>query len=948
MIMNTSQRFAKRLTLLPLLTLVVALLSASTASAATSIRSAGSGNWNSLGTWSPAQVPGAGDIVTIRAGDTVTVTAAAAAATVSFATNSASTATLTVNSGFTLTLSGGITLSNSVSIATAATLAGAGTITCASVTVGGQNTPSGGTDTATLTSTISTLTISGNLTLTSMASGANYNNAYFNLNSGSVSVGGTVALTAPTGATVELAMDNTPASGTLTLSGSTPFTTSGSGTINFVHGTSDNVIYSGAAQTVRAATYRNLILSGSGIKTIPAGVTINGLVSIQGAATLTGTAITYSTAILEYKGSAAQTASLVEFPATLSSADVLIDNPSGVTLPAGKTLSGNLYLTNGVLAASTYLTMGAYTIYRSGGSVTGTIQGNNAYSVTYLGASKTTGPELSGTGLATVTVNLTAGQTLTLDQNRAPDTDLTIASGIFDIGGNTINNGDGSGTLTVSSGATLRIGVTGTLPSNYSTRTPAATSTIEFYGGDQAVPQITGTYGNLIISGTGTKTLSGAETVTTSLTLASSTFATAGLLTLGSGATIVRDAGTLTANANWPTFTTTVNVLYTNATAVTTGPEIPAGNTLLGNLTIAKSGGVTLGANAVVKSSGNLTLITGILTTTDSYSVSVTNTASTAVTAAAGWVNGTLRKTFATGNNQSFTFPIGDASVSAPVQFQRLTNNTATSDLSVKTTAGEYSLITASGLTQNKDVNRYWTLAKTGIGTITGSSPTFNFVAGDVDPGAATGSFIVRRYSGGSWFSPNLGPRTATSTTISNVIDTTMGDFVIGELNVAPVPTNPSLTRAPGASLKIPISTLFTTPDANGDPVALTGVTTPTGQGAAVSQNGTYVFYTPVNNNNDTIAYSISDGTGGTANGTITITVAAAGGTAQTITVSGAGTANIKFFGIPGIQYNLQRATSVGGPWTTIAGPTTAGSDGSFSFSDTPGNGTWFYRSIQN
>jgi hypothetical protein len=82
--------------------------------------------------------------------------------------------------------------------------------------------------------------------------------------------------------------------------------------------------------------------------------------------------------------------------------------------------------------------------------------------------------------------------------------------------------------------------------------------------------------------------------------------------------------------------------------------------------------------------------------------------------------------------------------------------------------------------------------------------------------------------------------------------------------------------------------------------------------------------------------------------------IVAAGGVAQTITVSG-GAATINFYGIPGIEYDVQRATSLGPSpppdWITInSSPLTASeNDGAFGYTDSSApNGTAYYRSIQH
>ena len=168
-------------------------------------------------------------------------------------------------------------------------------------------------------------------------------------------------------------------------------------------------------------------------------------------------------------------------------------------------------------------------------------------------------------------------------------------------------------------------------------------------------------------------------------------------------------------------------------------------------------------------------------------------------------------------------------------------------------------------------------------------------------------------------------------------------------INTPPAASSPTVTRGPGISLKVNIPALGT--DADGDTLSVTALGAGS-QGATITHNSAYVFYLPAsgNNNNDSITYTISDGYGGAASGTITVNVVAVGGIAQSITVTN-GVATIHFFGIPGFQYDLQRATSVNGTYSTVtaAGTQTAASDGQFSFTDSSApSGGAYYRSIQH
>ncbi|PYK99606.1 MAG: hypothetical protein DME19_08070, partial [Verrucomicrobia bacterium] len=196
------------------------------------------------------------------------------------------------------------------------------------------------------------------------------------------------------------------------------------------------------------------------------------------------------------------------------------------------------------------------------------------------------------------------------------------------------------------------------------------------------------------------------------------------------------------------------------------------------NLTINNSAGVTLGITMTVY--GTLTLSSGVLNTGTNL-INVTSTGAAAISggSSSSYVNGALQKAFGTaGNPQSFTFPIGDGSNYAPITLTSL-NVTTTGSLTANTTAGEHPNVSTSGINANKDVTRYWTLTNSPSGIVASSySATFNFVSGDVDAGANTGNFVVRRYTGG-WSTTTPGTRNAINTQATGL--SAFGDFAVGE-----------------------------------------------------------------------------------------------------------------------------------------------------------------------
>jgi hypothetical protein len=206
--------------------------------------------------------------------------------------------------------------------------------------------------------------------------------------------------------------------------------------------------------------------------------------------------------------------------------------------------------------------------------------------------------------------------------------------------------------------------------------------------------------------------------------------------------------------------------------------------------------------------------------------------------------------------------------------------------------------------------------------------------------------------SGNAAFSLTLNGHFAGQYFSATATDHTTGDTsefsasILATNGPAPFARDAAYTRAPGLSLKIRIADIAC--DASGNPVTVTSLG-PSTQGAGLSFDSTDIFYLPANNSDDSFSYTVSNGND-SASGTIAVTVTPSGGIAKTITVS-AGTATIKFFGIPGLAYDVQRAPSLAEPvtWTTLTSSAVSpGADGSFTFTDNLApNGTAYYRSVQ-
>lgn len=154
-----------------------------------------------------------------------------------------------------------------------------------------------------------------------------------------------------------------------------------------------------------------------------------------------------------------------------------------------------------------------------------------------------------------------------------------------------------------------------------------------------------------------------------------------------------------------------------------------------------------------------------------------------------------------------------------------------------------------------------------------------------------------------------------------------------GPGNIAPV-ANPDVAQAvlgstnsfAGAKL------LANDTDADGDTLTITAASAASGSASVSSGNITYLA--PLSGTTDTITYTVNDGFGGTANGTISVTLISTN--AASLNLVGApvfadNQFSVTFAGIPGTLYAVEQSTnSPVGPWTFYTN-LTAGANGLFN-----------------
>lgn len=425
------------------------------------------GNWNSASTWSSTPtggagttIPGVNDTVFIQNGHTITVNGVAQCSSITF---TGASATLTVNA--TLNVSGVITLNSATASNTAATIGGTSSLTCNSIQIGtAAGNFASGTRTTILTSTISNLNISGNLIISSFI-GNNTSrilNSTFNLISGTTNIDGQVVTENQDNVNnTTFSMINTPQSGTLLLSNATPFNLGGTGNTISLNGTTATVNYDGTNQT---------IIGGTNIAYRNLTISGSGEKAANGNLTVNGTLTTTSGTTLNMV-----TNQLLGALATITNNGLIrTQSTNGTPIPIDKTWGGTMQYdgVNQTVSRGTYSNL-----------------------------------TISGSGEKTAAGNLTVNGALT-----------TIVGTALNMATNQL-----SGTLTtITNAGTIRTQSTNGTP------IPAGKTwggTVQYDRNDNSSQTVSqGTYSNLTIAGSGSKTAAGNLTINNDFTISGGTF----------------------------------------------------------------------------------------------------------------------------------------------------------------------------------------------------------------------------------------------------------------------------------------------------------------------------------------------------------------------------------------------------------------------------------------
>jgi hypothetical protein len=132
----------------------------------------------------------------------------------------------------------------------------------------------------------------------------------------------------------------------------------------------------------------------------------------------------------------------------------------------------------------------------------------------------------------------------------------------------------------------------------------------------------------------------------------------------------------------------------------------------------------------------------------------------------------------------------------------------------------------------------------------------------------------------------------------------------------------------------------------NSKAITVTSLGSPSVSGATVQVSGAYVLYTPgPNDANDSFTYSVSDGRGGGASGTVNViadTGSVFGQTSPQLTAVN-GEIQIKFYGVPGYTYVVQSSTNLT-DWADISTNTSTTESPAFTVTNTPEASQAYFR----
>jgi len=494
-----------------------------------------------------------------------------------------------------------------------------------------------------------------------------YNN--LTINGGGTATIGTATIVNGTMTVTSAVTNNSTLTVTTALSGGSTLTNGADATLN-IGGTSgitgltatatgNTVNYTEAgAQTVFPTAYRNLGISGSGLKTMTGVTTLTGNFSMSGSVTATPVLTTIG-GNLNIGGTSVMTTgatNTVTGTLTVGSGATLTMGDFALTIGSTSDITGTVNTSGGLTGLRTFT--GAVTI-NSGG--VWNLSGQNPATSFANGITMNGTTFNNGTGAAAFGAN----------QNLAGSAVMTFGGTLTPAGGTTLTNTNTGGVTVASTGSIVLTGnftqgsnsiltlAANTPLSGSGVFTSSASGNLVTYTGTSVAIKA-GTYNNLTINGGGTATIGGATTVNGTMTVSSAvtnnstltvttsltgtnTLTNAGTLNIGQSSmplasgTLVTTAGDVDYTAASPTckVTTYNNLTFSGSGTVTCAAISITGDLILGGtVSLAPSGASLTIGDALTVGSGTTFSMPGIAVTITG-ATGVTGILST-VTAATG------------------------------------------------------------------------------------------------------------------------------------------------------------------------------------------------------------------------------------------------------------------------------------------------------------------------
>ncbi len=610
----------------------------------------------------------------------------------------------------------------------------------------------------------------------------------------------------------------TNTAGTLSCDASTILSIGGTGTCTLptISGGSSSLTINRSGTTISlggALTIVNLVLQAG---TLDLG---SNTLNLNGDITNSGGALTIqSTSSMSFGGSGSK----LTMPSGVTAiTNLTINRANGVDLNSDLTVSGTLTLTAGAFS------IGAHTLTLNGAITTtsGTITGGSTSNISIGGTTSTTLPSVSG-GINNFTLSRTNG--LTFGGSQTINGTTTLTTGALTLGaGNTLTL---NGAFSYTSGS-----ITGSQTSNLIINNYASAVTLTPYLTlcNLTINRASGVTlsGWIAVYGTLTLTSGSLNLSSYSLQLYSDLAITSGTLNATSSSTITVQGTTTPAVLNLPSNITALSGLYINRTngvnlnsnltlsgtlTLASGNLILGSNTLtlnssisrtsgyiyggttsdvvfggttattlyvtngLRNLTLNRSGGITLGSSLDL--SGTLTMTAGTLTLgANNLSLSATSTISGTITSANMIVmnsTGVLRKYF-TGTG-TFVYPVGTTTYYSPATLTFTSGTFGTGAyLDLNVAAVKHTNNTSS----TNYLKRYWAFTNNNI-----TGFTYNISMQYISPTDVNGTesqIYTGKWDGSSWMF--VGSANTVSHTLEGTGLSSFSTFTGGEQSVMPV-----------------------------------------------------------------------------------------------------------------------------------------------------------------